>query len=67
MLAYALGRSPMLPDEPLLERMRTRMAGSGNRMSTLIETIVTSPQFLNRRNPDSHPQSRQQTNQRKGE
>jgi mono/diheme cytochrome c family protein len=52
MLVYALGRSPLLSDEPLLEGMRTRLAGSGYRISALVETIVTSPQFLNRRNPE---------------
>ena len=52
MLVYALERSPLLSDEPLLERMRTKLAESGYRMSSLIETIVTSPQFLNRRTPD---------------
>jgi hypothetical protein len=52
MLAYALGRSTMLSDEPLLERIRTTLTESGYRISALIETIVTSPQFLDRRNPD---------------
>ena len=56
MLVYALGRSTMLSDEPLLERMRTRLAESGYRMSALIETIVASPQFLDRRSPDSKQQ-----------
>jgi hypothetical protein len=56
MLVYALGRSPLLSDEPLLERMRAKLAESGYRMSALIETIVTSPQFLDRRNPDSNQQ-----------
>jgi len=46
----------MLSDEPLLERMRTRLAESGYRMSALIETIVASPQFLDRRSPDSKQQ-----------
>ncbi|HKX32077.1 MAG TPA: DUF1592 domain-containing protein, partial [Blastocatellia bacterium] len=55
MLGYALGRSLMLSDEPLLAAMRTKLAASGYRMSALIETIVTSPQFLNRRNPRSVP------------
>jgi hypothetical protein len=67
MLVYALGRSPLLSDEPLLERMRTKLTESGYRMSALIETIVTSPQFLNRRNPDSNLQSRQQSYLQKGE
>jgi hypothetical protein len=56
MLVYALGRSPLLSDEPLLEAMRTKLADSGYRISALIETIVTSPQFLNRRSPESHLQ-----------
>ncbi len=49
MLVYALGRSPQLSDEPLLEQARVRLAANDYRISTLIETIVTSPQFLNRR------------------
>jgi hypothetical protein len=56
MLVYALERSPLLSDEPLLQHMRTRLAESGYRMSALIETIVASPQFLNRRTPDSNRQ-----------
>ncbi len=52
MLVYALGRSPLLSDEPLLEAMRTKLAASGYKMSALIETIVTSPQFLNKRSPE---------------
>ena len=51
-LAYALGRSLMISDEPLLEAMQTKLAASGHKMSALIETIVTSPQFLNRRSPE---------------
>ena len=52
LLTYALGRSPMLSDEPLIQRMNTGLAASGYRVSALIETIVTSPQFLNRRAAD---------------
>ena len=52
LLVYALGRSPLLSDEPLIQRMNTRLAASGYRVSALIETIVTSPQFLNRRTAD---------------
>ena len=50
MLIYALGRSPLLSDEPLLDAMRTNLAAGGYKFSALIDTIVTSPQFLNRRN-----------------
>jgi mono/diheme cytochrome c family protein len=51
LLVYALGRSPLLSDEPLIQRMNTALVASGYRVSALIETIVTSPQFLNRRVP----------------
>src|SRR5262245_13627028 len=51
-LVYALGRSLMLSDEPLLDAMRAKLAASGYKMSALIETIVTSPQFLNRRSEE---------------
>ena len=36
--------------------MHARLAASGYRVSALIETIVTSPQFLNRRTAESHEQ-----------
>src|SRR5262249_35842090 len=49
MLVYALGRSLLLSDEPLIGRMNSRMAAAGYRISALVETIVASPQFLNRR------------------
>jgi hypothetical protein len=48
-LVYALGRSLLLSDEPLIQRMNARLASSGNRFSALVETIVTSPQFLKKR------------------
>jgi hypothetical protein len=51
LLVYALGRSPLLSDEPLVQRMNAALAASGYRVSALIETIVTSPQFLNTRLP----------------
>ena len=50
MLVYALGRSLMLSDEPLVQRMNAKLAAGGYRMGTLVETIVTSPQFLKTRN-----------------
>ena len=49
LLVYALGRSPRLSDEPLIERMNARLAVNGYRISALIDAVVTSPQFLNRR------------------
>jgi hypothetical protein len=53
LLVYALGRSLLLSDEPLVERMNRRLAGNGHRISGLVDAIVTSPQFLNRRTGDS--------------
>jgi len=49
LLVYALGRSLLLSDEPLIERMNARLAANGYRISALVEAIATSPQFLNRR------------------
>jgi hypothetical protein len=53
LLVYALGRSLLLSDEPLIQRMNTRLAASGYRITVLIDAIVTSPQFLNRRSADA--------------
>jgi len=49
MLVYALGRSPLLSDEPAIESMRGKLAAGGYRFNVIVESIVTSPQFLNRR------------------
>ena len=49
MLAYALGRSLMITDEPLIGEMQRKLAANGNRFETVIESIVTSRQFLNKR------------------
>jgi hypothetical protein len=53
LLVYALGRSLLLSDEPLIERMNARLAASGYRFGVLIDAIVTSPQFSNRRAVES--------------
>jgi uncharacterized protein DUF1592/uncharacterized protein DUF1588/uncharacterized protein DUF1587/uncharacterized protein DUF1595/uncharacterized protein DUF1585 len=60
MLVYALGRSSLLSDELLLDTMQSRLAASGYKMSALIETIITSPQFLNRRTSELSRQSNSQ-------
>jgi hypothetical protein len=49
MLAYGLGRTLMLSDDLTIEQMRAKLAANGYRFGTLVETIVTSPQFLNKR------------------
>jgi hypothetical protein len=57
LLAYALDRSLQLSDESLIEKM----AAHDVHFQSLIETIVTSPQFLNKRvslGPDPELQSR---------
>lgn len=51
MLVYALGRSLLLSDEPLIQRINGKLAANGYRMGTLIDAIVTSPQFLKQRTP----------------
>jgi hypothetical protein len=52
LLAYALGRSLLLSDDPTVERMTGVSAKQDYRFSPLIETIVTSPQFVNKRSPE---------------
>ena len=51
MLVYALNRSLMPSDDLLIDTMRTGLRAHGYRFSTLVEAIVTSPQFLMRRDP----------------
>ena len=53
MIAYALNRSLQLSDEALVEGIGVRLKTNQNRAHTLIETIVTSPQFLQMRTPVS--------------
>ena len=51
-LVYSLGRSPILPDDLLVQEMKRKLAADGYRFASLIESIVTSPQFLNKRGRD---------------
>jgi hypothetical protein len=53
LFAYSLGRSLLLSDEPMVERMTSTLSASGYRFASLVENIVTSPQFVNRRIPES--------------
>jgi hypothetical protein len=57
LFAYALGRSLVPSDEPILETMQTRLAKHGYRFQILLESIVTSPQFLNRRGMETLAQN----------
>jgi len=53
LLVYSLNRSLQLSDESLVERMESQLAARDYRFDSLVETIVTSPQFLNRRISDA--------------
>jgi hypothetical protein len=50
-LGYALGRSVLLSDQPLLEEMENKLHAEG-RFSVLFETVVTSSQFRRQRGRD---------------
>jgi len=52
LLAYALNRSLQLSDESLVDKMKTALASDGYRFRAMVEQIVTSPQFLNKRAPE---------------
>jgi hypothetical protein len=54
LLAYALDRSLQLSDEWLIAKMEGRLRADEYRFDSLVETIVTSTPFLNKRNPDVH-------------
>ena len=49
LLSYSLGRTLLPSDEPLLLEMQRRLTNNNYRFNTLVETIVTSPQFRTRR------------------
>ncbi|MCA9137600.1 MAG: DUF1592 domain-containing protein, partial [Planctomycetales bacterium] len=49
LLAYGLGRSLQLSDEIAIDEMQTELSSTGHRFRTLVEMIVTSEAFLNKR------------------
>jgi hypothetical protein len=49
LVAYALGRTLIPSDDTLIKAMRTRLAENDQRFSSLVECIVTSPQFTTKR------------------
>ena len=53
LLSYALSRTLQLSDDPVVEQMTSRMSATGYRFGSMVETIVSSRQFLNRRRPES--------------
>lgn len=50
LIGYALGRTLILTDKPLMDSMRTDLSKSDDRLSVAILDIAKSRQFLNRRN-----------------
>ena len=50
LVVYALNRSLILSDQIMIEDMIAKLAQNGHRFDSLVESIITSPQFLNRRN-----------------
>jgi hypothetical protein len=52
MFSYALERNLMLSDRKALESMRGKLATNGHQFGSLVEAIITSPQFLNKRGRD---------------
>ena len=52
LLGYALGRSLLPSDDPVVEVMRRKLAAGGYRFGAMVEAIVQSPQFLNKRGRD---------------
>lgn len=44
-LGYALGRSVLLSDQPLLQKMQRELEQNNYRFHVLFETVVSSPQF----------------------
>jgi mono/diheme cytochrome c family protein len=48
-LVYALGRSLLRSDEPLLADMRKHLSNGDHKFGHLVQDIVTSPQFLTKR------------------
>ncbi len=49
LLSYALGRSLILPDDLLIREMKSQLEINEFRFSSLVECIVNSSQFLNKR------------------
>jgi hypothetical protein len=52
LLSFALDRSLILSDEPLISTMEAKLVANGYRFDSLVETIVASPQFRNKRGPE---------------
>ena len=54
LMVYALGRTLIPSDELVIDEVRQKLANGGYHFGTIVEQIITSQQFLNKRNaPDS--------------
>jgi hypothetical protein len=53
LFSYALGRSLMLSDDPTIERVRNILSTNGYHFDRMVDVIVTSSQFMNKRSPES--------------
>ena len=53
LLSYALGRTLQLSDDTVIAQMKARMSATGYQFGALVETIVSSQQFRNRRRPET--------------
>lgn len=51
-LGYALGRSVILSDQPLLDQIQQELEANEYRFSTLFNTVIQSPQFRMQRGRD---------------
>jgi hypothetical protein len=49
LLAFGLGRTLLLSDDLLVDAMTQKLQDDQHRFGSLIESIVTSPQFQTRR------------------
>lgn len=52
LLAYALGRTLLPSDKPTIDNIQVRLDADGYRFDSLVESIVTSSQFLTKRGRD---------------
>jgi hypothetical protein len=57
LLGYALGRSVLLSDEPLLDDIMSRMKSDDGRLTNIVLAIVNSPQFRMIRGSEYQPEA----------
>ena len=55
LFSYALVRGILISDRKALDEMRARLKADGYAFGSLVEVVVTSPQFLNKRGRDDPP------------